>query len=39
MREDSPAAAVVDGKGAVKSVRIGVPTDAQLSELRRALGR
>jgi hypothetical protein len=32
-----PAAALVDGKGAVKSVWFGVPTDAQVSELHRVL--
>jgi len=32
-----PAAALIDGKGAVKSVWVGVPTAAQVSELRRAL--
>jgi thiol-disulfide isomerase/thioredoxin len=32
-----PGAAVIDGTGAVKSAWIGVPTDAQVSELRRAL--
>lgn len=32
-----PAAALIDGKGAVKLVWFGVPTDAQVSELRRAL--
>lgn len=32
-----PAAALVDGSGAVKSVWFGVPTDAQVKELRRAL--
>jgi thiol-disulfide isomerase/thioredoxin len=32
-----PVAALIDGHGAVKSVSFGVPTDAQLSELRRAL--
>ena len=32
-----PAAAIVDAKGAVKSVWFGVPTDAQVSELRHAL--
>jgi hypothetical protein len=32
-----PGAAVLDKRGAVKSVWFGVPTEAQLSELRRAL--
>jgi len=32
-----PAAALVDGKGAVKAVWFGVPTDAQVSELRAAV--
>jgi thiol-disulfide isomerase/thioredoxin len=32
-----PAAALVDGKGAVKSVWFGVPTDAQVAELHRVL--
>jgi peroxiredoxin len=32
-----PAAALVDAKGAVKSVWFGVPTDAQVSELRSAI--
>jgi thiol-disulfide isomerase/thioredoxin len=32
-----PAAALIDGKGAVKSVWFGVPSEAQVSELRRAL--
>jgi thiol-disulfide isomerase/thioredoxin len=32
-----PAAALVDGKGAVQSVWFGVPSDAQVSELRRAI--
>lgn len=32
-----PAAALVDGTGAVTSVWFGVPTDDQVSELRRAL--
>ena len=32
-----PAAALIDGKGAVKSVWFGLPTEAQVSELRRAL--
>jgi thiol-disulfide isomerase/thioredoxin len=33
-----PAAALVDGKGAVQSVWFGVPTDDQVAELRHALG-
>jgi thiol-disulfide isomerase/thioredoxin len=32
-----PAAAIIDGKGAVKSVWFGVPSDSQVAELRRAL--
>jgi thiol-disulfide isomerase/thioredoxin len=32
-----PAAALLDGKGAVTAVWFGVPTDAQVSEMRRAL--
>ncbi len=32
-----PAAALLDGKGAVKSVWFGVPSESQVSELRRAL--
>lgn len=32
-----PAAALMDGKGAVRSVWFGVPTQAQVTELRRAL--
>ena len=32
-----PAAALVDAKGAVKAVWFGVPTDAQVSELRAAV--
>ena len=32
-----PAAALVDGSGAVKSVWFGVPTEAQVSELRSAI--
>jgi peroxiredoxin len=32
-----PAAALVDGSGAVTSVWFGVPSDAQVKELRRAL--
>jgi thiol-disulfide isomerase/thioredoxin len=32
-----PAAAVIDGTGAVKSVWFGVPSESQVSELRRAL--
>ena len=32
-----PAAALLDGKGMVKSVWFGVPSEAQVSELRRAL--
>ena len=32
-----PATAVIDGKGAVKSVWFGVPSESQVSELRRAI--
>jgi peroxiredoxin len=32
-----PAAALIDATGSVKSVWIGVPTDAQVGELRRAI--
>src|SRR5262245_1419607 len=32
-----PAAAVIDGTGAVKSVWFGVPSESQVSELRRAI--
>jgi len=32
-----PAAALIDGKGAVKSVWFGVPNESQVAELRRAL--
>jgi hypothetical protein len=32
-----PAAAIIDGKGAVKAVWFGVPSDSQVAELRRAL--
>jgi thiol-disulfide isomerase/thioredoxin len=32
-----PAAALIDGKGAVKSVWFGVPSESQVAELRRAL--
>jgi hypothetical protein len=32
-----PAAALLDGKGAVKAVWFGVPTDAQVAELRAAV--
>ena len=32
-----PAAALIDGKSTVKAVWFGLPTDAQVSELRRAL--
>jgi thiol-disulfide isomerase/thioredoxin len=32
-----PAAALIDGNGAVKSVWFGVPTDAQITELHRAI--
>jgi len=32
-----PAAALVDAKGTVKSVWFGVPSDSQVSELRRAI--
>jgi thiol-disulfide isomerase/thioredoxin len=32
-----PAAAVIDGKGAVESVWFGVPSESQVSELRRAI--
>jgi thiol-disulfide isomerase/thioredoxin len=33
-----PAAALVDGHGAVKSVWFGTPGDEQVAELRRAIG-
>jgi hypothetical protein len=32
-----PAAAIIDDKGAVKSVWFGVPSESQVAELRRAL--
>jgi hypothetical protein len=32
-----PVAALLDGKGVVKATWVGVPTDAQVSELRHAL--
>jgi len=32
-----PTAALFDGKGAVKAIWVGVPTESQVSELRRAV--
>lgn len=32
-----PGAAIIDNKGVVKAAWVGVPTDAQVTELRRAL--